>query len=746
MIKTHPNRLLFIYFGSGFAALLYQIIWQRWLVFYTGMSTESVSLIVSAFMAGLGLGYLWGGWVADRATQRQNLRYFVLAEVGIGLFALVSKYFIYDYLYQQSGLQTSSLGQTYLVLFGVLLLPTCLMGFSLPVLSKAIVWENVAEQARYIGRLYFINTLGAAFGAWITGVWLVRQLGFEHSVWVGAIVNFACAVGGYWVLNRGVNPLSTNTKPQTVNHQRENFTWAPTFIAWAGQYAWSGFAAISLELIWFRVLELMVKSVSVTFAILLGIYLSGLALGTYTGARWRPSVAQAKAWFWWGQAGIYIYTALSFLLLLFGLQHFSFLEIIRAYLERYEPTWSFQSRLVIYGALPLFLLWLPTFLMGVSFSLSQVLVQDSPDEVGRRVGWLQFANIVGSTFGAWTVAFVGFETLGTATTLKVVLLLGGVYLLVLHRAFWQNQWGRVAIALTLVTGLTLLLPSNFRFWRVFNGLKEDSQFFYDEDRTGLSVIKTHQNGSETEGIVFANGLGQSKLPFYTDPVHVALGLIPTVLHPAPKQLAVIGLGSGGTLLGVCGRINEAQRIDCFELMANQGKVLETYAQKADMKVVGALLHHPRIYFHWRDGRYALRSNPQRYDLIEADALRPTSAYAGNLYSKAYFQLLQSRLNAGGFAVSWHATERTRLTMMSVFRYVYGNELILIGTDQPIDFQKSIDQKLSALEQNTLFKAAKIDPVSVVKKELKTFQTYQAGHVSSQPDFNTDLFPKDEFAY
>ena len=133
-LKNFRNSLLFIYFGSGFAALLYQIVWQRWLVFYTGMSTMSVSLIVSAFMAGLGLGYLGGGWVADRNSQKQNLRYFMMAEGGIALFALFSKYFLYDILYQQVGLQSVSLFQTYGLLFLVLLLPTSLMGFSLPVL------------------------------------------------------------------------------------------------------------------------------------------------------------------------------------------------------------------------------------------------------------------------------------------------------------------------------------------------------------------------------------------------------------------------------------------------------------------------------------------------------------------------------------------------------------------------------------------------------------------------------------
>lgn len=735
-LKNPRNSLLFIYFGSGFAALLYQIIWQRWLVFYTGMSTMSVSLIVSAFMAGLGLGYLGGGWVADRNSQKQNLRYFMLAEVGIALFALCSKFFLYDLLYQQSGIQSSSLLQTYFLLFLVLLIPTSLMGFSLPVLSKAVQWDNVLEQARYVGRLYFVNTLGAAFGAFLTGIWLIKYLGFADSVWVGAVINLGCALGGYFVLRGQATEFEQEKRTLWVPMK-----FTPQLIGWAGQFAWSGFAAISLELIWFRILELMVKSVSITFALLLGIYLGGLAIGTYVGAGWKGEPEQLKRRFWWSQAGIYIYTVVSLILLWYSLQHVSLLEPLRAYLERYEPTWSVQSRLMIYGILPTFLLLIPTFLMGLSFSLSQLILQDSTDEVGRRIGFLQFSNIVGSTLGAWWVAFTGFEVFGTITTLKLLMIFGVIYLALLFKNLIQKKTRLEFVAGICIVLLSFTLPKNESFWRIINGLKEDATFFFDEDATGLSVIKAYSQNGQLEGWVFANGVGQSLLPFEADPAHVALGLLPTLLHPNPQHIAVIGLGSGGTLLGVSSR-SETQLIDCFELMANQGKVLTKYAKTAGLNLVPSLLSNPALKLHWRDGRYALHTQSRKYDIIEADALRPLSAYAGNLYSKEYFELLKSKLKEGGFAVTWHATQRTRFTMLSVFPYVYGNELVLIGSEKPIQFdEKMVIARAVATKSNPYFSKTPLEPVQIFKDHLQRFKTFQR---TAFLDINSDLFPKDEF--
>src|SRR5437763_8382608 len=187
------RRIAFVvFFASGFAALLYQVIWQRLLVFFSGADVYSVTLIVATFMAGLGLGNLVGGYVADRLSRRANLLMFIAAELAILVFGLLSKGFFYDFLYTRHPELAQSSWLLWIVLFCSLLWPTFFMGVSLPLLAKALT-RDLGEAAPTIGRLYGINTLGAATGALVTTWIFLPQLGLEQALKVGAALNFACA-------------------------------------------------------------------------------------------------------------------------------------------------------------------------------------------------------------------------------------------------------------------------------------------------------------------------------------------------------------------------------------------------------------------------------------------------------------------------------------------------------------------------------------------------------------------------
>src|SRR6267378_1503610 len=181
-----------VFFISGFAALLYQVIWQRLLVFFSGADVYAVTLIVTTFMAGLGLGNLVGGYVADRFSRRANLVMFIAAELAIMIFGLLSKGFFYDFLYTRHPELGGSSGLLWIVLFSSLLWPTFFMGVSLPLLAKALT-RDVVEAGPTIGRLYGVNTLGAAAGALVTTWILLPQVGLDQALKIGAALNFACA-------------------------------------------------------------------------------------------------------------------------------------------------------------------------------------------------------------------------------------------------------------------------------------------------------------------------------------------------------------------------------------------------------------------------------------------------------------------------------------------------------------------------------------------------------------------------
>src|SRR5205814_6189350 len=245
-----------VFFVSGFAALLYQVIWQRLLVFFSGADVYSVTLIVTTFMAGLGLGNLVGGYVADLLSRRTNLVLFIVAEVAILIFGLLSKGFFYDFLYTQHPELGQSNWLLWIVLFCSLLWPTFFMGVSLPLLAKALT-RDVGEAAPTIGRLYGINTLGAAVGALVTTWILLPQLGLEQTLRVGAALNFACACALILLIISILNQPEASRVTAELRQQAPNPFPAQTaesaeftFGTWPLLYGLSGFIALSLEILW----------------------------------------------------------------------------------------------------------------------------------------------------------------------------------------------------------------------------------------------------------------------------------------------------------------------------------------------------------------------------------------------------------------------------------------------------------------------------------------------------------------
>ncbi|MBK8225696.1 MAG: spermidine synthase [Flavobacteriales bacterium] len=734
--------VLSLFFLSGFAALLYQVAWQRMLVFYTGSDTVSISLIVTAFMSGLGLGYLVGGRLADANEPRRNLMLFVAAELGIMLFAAGSKHILYDWLYlSASGAHLGTMGNMALV-FLVLLLPTFLMGLSLPVLSRAFRLSAMSQQARYISSLYFINTLGAGIGALVTGVVLVRAFGYSGSIWLGVALNAACAIGAVVLALR--RPANGADARECANAVRLPLRATPALVAWSAHYAISGFAALSLELIWFRVLETMIKSVALTFSILLAIYLVSMAIGTAVGGRMAASrgILGRERLFLRAQMLLYGSMAFVFLALLAVIWRTDAFLFLREYLLSYEPDLRPRMLLCTYVIVPLFLMFLPTFLMGMSFSVSQAIVQDRFEEVGRKVGWLQFVNIVGSAAGAWCITWVGFRSLGTAPMIKAIALIGLVYAAVSFKRHARERWSAGFYALVLVV-MVAVLPGNQELWMRLSGMELKERFICEENESGLSIIKRYDRGKGLVGVVFANGLGQSIMPYHQDLVHARLGALPVLLHPNPVHVAVIGLGSGGTVYGISSR-PETRRITCFEIMSNQALAVRAYADRVGDSAIVHLLEDPRLRLVAGDGRYQLRASAERYDVIEADALRPNSSYSGNIYSKQYFELLRERLLPGGYAVTWCPTPRVRRTFCSVFTHVAEVPgFLLIGSEQPIVIDwRLVNERLQDPFTRARFDLAGIDAAALLDGMEERLGLIDPAEVPAE-DINLDLHPRDE---
>ena len=754
-----------VFFISGFAALLYQVIWQRLLVFFSGADVYSVTLIVTSFMAGLGLGNLVGGYWADRLSRRTNLAMFIVAEVAILIFGLLSKGFFYDFLYMRHPQLGESSGLLWIVLFSSLLWPTFFMGVSLPLLAKALT-RDVVEAAPTIGRLYGINTLGAAAGALVTTWILLPQLGLGQSLKIGAALNFGCAGGlVLFVISTRKRP---ETNPAAVSSQTPEVAGF-TFGTWLLLYVLSGFIALSLEILWLRLLTVLLKCTAFTFGTMLTIYLGGLGLGAIAGTSLVQKSSRPVSVFLALQTLVGLFAGIAIILLVSPAAGFC-IPSLTSYFATRDPLnvglaldgilgwWQNQivppdtlaetGRLVLFlVVVPLVLILPATTLMGLSFPYLQKAVQHDIAKIGRRVGALQVANILGCMAGALLTGLTLLNEFGTAVTLKVVIGLVSIFAALWVRNIFKTRVGSVAFALAFVVVASLALPSAQKLWSRLHGAAP-TRVVFAEDGSGLSLMRDDGTESNPYITVFVNGLGYSWIP-YGD-IHTVLGALPLLVHPDPRDIAVIGLGSGDTLFSIGGR-PEVESIRCIEILRPQLENLRQLVQTHPDPGVQKLLEDKRVQHLTGDGRAYLMRTDLRFDLIEADAQWPTTAYAGNFYSREYFELLKSRLKTGGLAVTWAPTERAHQTFLNVFPYVlrFGDN-VDVGSLQPIPFDPA---KISAEGQEKFahdyFADAGIDVEAMIRDYLEPGRVTAYGPDAPRPDpssINTDLFPRDEFDY
>ena len=345
--------------------------------------------------------------------------------------------------------------------------------------------------------------------------------------------------------------------------------------------------------------------------------------------------------------------------------------------------------------------------------------------------------------GTVVTGWLFLDLLGTAATLKLLTALSSLFLLGAWRGTPPIPLAlRLGVAAAVVV-LIVTMPGGVSLWARLHGTTAD-RVIVAEDNSGLAVIKARGAGLTGQKIVFVNGVGQSVIP-YGD-IHTALGALPALVHPNPRNVAIIGLGSGDTVYAAAAR-PETATITCIEIVRPQLATLRQLAGRDTYAALPALLADPRVTHVSGDGRAYLLRTPQRFDVIEADALRPTSAYSGNLYSEAYFTLLKNRLTPNGLAATWVPSRRVHDTFVRVFPYGVSLPGILLGSSQPFD----IDRALVGRPGGRPARPGAFPPCR--RRHRSARPPYLDGPSARfGPDFdrttlrdlNTDLFPRDEF--
>jgi len=749
-----------LFFGSGFAALVYQVVWQRLLVIFSGSDIQSTTIIVAAFMAGLGCGSVVGGRAADRLSRTASLVAFATAELAIAGFGFFSASLYYDVLYQRLGHLTWGLESRAAILFVSLLWPTFFMGVSLPLLARALT-TTIERAAAVAGTLYGWNTLGAAFGAFATTWWLLPLYGLESCLQLGATLNVLAAAIAIPLairlrgLRAGAAP-ATSAVPET--RRAEGFTLP--FAGWAVIYALTGFLALSLEIVWFRLMGVMLRSTAFTFGTLLAIYLTGLGLGSLAGSALVRRTRRPGYAFLAIQAAVVLYAGLAITLLIASLDEG---RLLSSWVVSPEPVDIAAAAaalrgsihdlarlpdrfLVLYFGIPAILILPPTLMMGAAFPLLQRAVQTDLDRVGTRVGTLLMANIAGAALGSFVTGWWCLDWLGTSGTLKLLVVMSVLFPLVqLVRSFGPlapRRFVPVAAVIAAIGALLAWMPDAGALWGGLHGARPAVMLF-GEDGSGTFVLKSDRGVFRRRVTVFVNGATHSWIPY--GGIHTVLGALPAFLHPDPRDVAVIGLGSGDTLFAIAGR-KEVERLTCIEIVRPQLETLQRLHREQPYPGLEIILGDPRVAHVYGDGRLYLMQSSRHYDVIEADALWPTSAYAGNLYSHGYFTLLRDRLKPNGIAVSWAPTGRVRNTFINVFPYVLDYGDIVIGSREPIAFDTAAIRARLTGEVRGHYAESGVDIVALLAPYLdRRPRLYTpADDRSHLRDVNTDLFPKDEF--
>jgi spermidine synthase len=744
-------RLVFgaaAFFLSGFAALTYQVVWQRLLVLPMGADVYSTTVVVAVFMAGLGCGSLAGGRLADRLPARRSIDLFIAAELAVGVFGLFSDVILYDWMYGTLAGLAMPRAALAAIAFAALLWPTFWMGMSLPLLGRGVT-DAVHGAARRVGLLYGLNTLGAAAGACATTWILFPRLGLDGAVSVAAALNVIAAATAL-ALRRGAPvTAAAAAPPPPVSAGAAPAAWP--FAAWAALYAIAGFQALSLEIVWFRLLGVMVKSSAFTFGTLLTVYLAGLGLGAAAGSAMVNRIQRPGRAFLLLQAAVGLYAGASVLLLVWLLPRSPALAGLWTYLGSYEPLdaagafsafWSGerhpdQGRFAgLYVLLPLALVGPPTLAMGASFPLVQKLAIVDMARLGRRVSAVLAANIGGSTAGAILTGSLALTHLSSAGTLRLMTAIGGVFLACAIPAGVRGHVVLRALAGAGAVAVTARLPDARQLWAAMHGTTPP-RMVSAEDATGLAIVKS----APPRAVVYVNGIGQSWIPY--GGIHTILGALPAFVHPDPRTAVVIGLGSGDTAYAVAGR-PELTRVTCVEIIRPQLATLQAWTARAPYPALGALLSDPRIAHVAGDGRAYVMRSAERYDIIEADALRPASAYSGHFYSAGYFRELRDHLAPGGLAVTWGPTPRVHDTFASVFPHVLSFGDILIGSARPIPFDgAAIRARVAAPAARDYFWRAGVDIQTLLAPYLDRPPARIDGG-ATRADLNEDLFPRDEF--
>jgi spermidine synthase len=643
--------LVFLFFGSGSAALIYEIVWFQLLQLVIGSSAVSLAVLLGTFMGGMCLGSL----VLPRfiSPRRHPLRVYAFLELSLGILGILVLFAIplVSRIYSAHvGPGFAGMCLRALVTAACLIPPTMLMGATLPAIARWI--ETTPQGVSWLGFFYGGNIAGAVMGCLLAGFYLLRVHDMTIATYVAAAINGLVALTGF-ILAVVVHPVTT-AAPARAQVRRPPGQWAVYVVI-----ALSGLAALGAEVVWTRLLSLIFGGTVYTFSIILAVFLLGLGLGSGGGSLWARrfspraalcgcQVAQAAAIAWTGW------------IIARSLPYWPINPSLSG-----SPWIMFQLDFVrcLWAILPATLLW------GASFPLALAAAASPGQDPGRLVGGVYAANTIGAIIGAigFSVGFIpAFGTQQSQRLLIGISVLAGFLLwfsrlrpfrlgssldaasasstpFEMKAMVWLVLLGTAALLAWSVPKVPPRVVAYGRFLPTRTDL-EDILYVGEGMNSSVAVSERWDTGARNFHV-------SGKVEASSEPQDMRLqrmlGHLPALVHPKPQSVLVVGCGAGVTA-GSFVLHPSVERIVICEIEPLIPRVVAQYFDVENYHV----LKDPRVQVIYDDARHYLLTTPERFDIITSDPIHPWVKGAATLYTLEYFELVKRHLNPGGVVSQW----------------------------------------------------------------------------------------------
>ncbi len=703
-----------LFFLSGATGLIYELLWVRVLYQSFGSTIQSVATVVAAYMGGLGLGAWLLGRVADR-SQRPAVLYGRL-EIAIGVFGILSPLVLglahWVYIGTAGALALGG-GASVALRFGlaalVLLIPTTLMGGTLPVLTRALMGDDRGLLKPSLGRLYGLNTLGAMIGTALAGFLLIELAGVRASLWATAATNLAIGAAAI-ALGRERSSADPGRKPgedQDKPTARDQLTKVALVLL-----GLTAFASLLDEIAWTRVLVMIVGGSTYAFTLVLLVFLLGIGLGSLIVARRsEPRIeTAATAALAQGISGI----GAALLFVFFGFLPTYIIAVFQI------GDLSAASRLALMGLAVGAVVLIPALGMGMTFPLLTDLTARARTARGADVGGAYALNTVGGILGAVLTGFVLIAALGTQTTLRLGLVINGIAALALavvasrgiaegsaedrrirRRVLMAGGMGTLALlAATVAPGWSTRLidlgptiyarqPMDKAARARFLAHRGVRQLAFQEGRNATVSVWEGETGRSLRVNGKVDGSDRGDMD-----TQIMLGLAPVVARRGAASALLIGYGTGATahVLATAPGMKQLEVVEIEPAVVAMDRFFTGVNE--------SVLERPGVRVVLDDARSALQLDRTRYDVIVSEPSNPWVAGIATLYTPEFFRIARSRLSNDGVFCQWIQLYQLPLpvvagivrSLQAVFPYVhvwFGGtaDLVVLASPRPLTYDR-----------------------------------------------------------